>query len=142
MNSFQIKETFVANVESCFRKAGMQDCDSNEKVNQTLKPKYWRGQVNDITQDLFLLYTVTSNDTIDNGDNEVFRRQLYINGQLFTRSGFEDSNFQALASKIENACKSAGMFCRFDSEGRDNSIDTESPIYYVNFEIQQRILNI
>lgn len=137
MSSFKVKEQFVANFEALLQSVGMQDSDGTD----TTKPKYWRGQVNDTSKDLFLMYSVTDNIAIDYADNKAQRRQLYINGQLFTRSGFGDYNFQTLANAIETACENAGMFCTFDTEGRDNSIDTESPIYYVNFEIEQRLYN-
>lgn len=137
MSSFNIKEIAIANFETLLQSVGMQDSDGID----TTKPKYWRGQVNDTTQDLFLMYTITDNIAIDYADNKANRRQIYINGQLFTRSGFGDAKFQALAKAIETACENVNMFCTFDTEGRDNSIDTESPIYYVNFEIEQRLYN-
>ncbi len=135
MTKFALREKFAYNFETVLKEAGMQDCDGTAE-----KPKYWRGQVDDTNADLFLLYTVTEPIDITMADNELYRQQLFIDGQLFTRSGYGDSKFQNLAEAIENKCKLANIFIKWTGEGRDNSIDTESPIFFINFEAQQRLL--
>lgn len=137
MSKFETREQFVALFQQALQRAGMQRSTGTEN-----KPKYWRGQVDNDTSDLFLLFTVTSNDSLEYADNKSIRRDFFINGQLFTRSGYGDSNFQDLAIAIETQCEVAGLICTFEDESRDNSIDTESPIYYVNFEVEARLLVI
>lgn len=136
MSRFVLRERFAYNFETALQNAGMQDEYGEEE-----KPKYWRGQVDDTEKDLFLLYSVSEPIDTENADDDLFRQQLFIDGRLFTRSGYGDSNFQELAEAIERECKNAKIFIKWTSEGRDNSIDTESPIYYVDFEAQQRLLN-
>ena len=136
MSKFALRETFAANFETALINAGMQYYNGIEE-----KPKFWRGQVDETNDDLFLMYQVTEPVDTDNADNKLFRQQLFIDGQLYTRSGFGDSDFQDLAEAIETACKSLGIFISWTGEGRDNSLDTESPIYWVNFEAQQRLIN-
>ena len=136
MSKFILRERFAYNFETALTNAGMQDAYGEEE-----KPKFWRGQVDDTEKDLFLLYSVSEPIDTENADNDLFRQQLFIDGQLFTRSGYGDSNFQELAEAIEEECKKANIFIKWTGEGRDNSVDTESPIYFVNFEAQQRLLN-
>lgn len=136
MSKFETRERFVALFEQALRDAGMQRSTGKED-----KPKYWRGQVDNDNSDLFLLYTFTGNEPLEYADNKSIRREMYINGQLFTRSGYNDADFQDLAVAIENACENYGFFCTFEDESRDNTIDTESPIYYVNFEVKGRLRN-
>ena len=135
MNKFQLRETFAANFETALINAGMQYFNGEEE-----KPRFWRGQVDNTDDDLFLMYSVTEPIDAQVADNRLFRQQLFIDGQLYTRSGFGDSDFQDLAEAIETQCKLANIFIKWTGEGRDNSIDTESPIYWVNFEAQQRLL--
>ena len=136
MSKFSLRETFAANFETALINAGMQYYNGIEE-----KPRFWRGQVDETNDDLFLMYQVTKPVDTDNADNRLFRQQLFIDGQLYTRSGFGDSDFQDLAEAIETQCKSLGIFISWTGEGRDNSLDTESPIYWVNFEAQQRLIN-
>lgn len=136
MSKFETREQFVALFQQALNNAGMQRSTGTEN-----KPKYWRGQVDNDASDLFLLYTVTGNEPLEHADNKSIRRDLFINGQLFTRSGYSDSNFQDLAIAIEERCEQLGLICTFEDEGRDNSIDTESPIYYINFEVEGRLRN-
>ena len=136
MSKFETRERFVATWEQALRNAGMQSSLGTE-----LKPKYWRGQVNNDTSDLFLLYVVTGNEPLEYADNKSIRRDLYINGQLFTRSGFTDSDYHDLAVAIERECEALGLFCTFDDENINNAIDTESPVFYVNFEVNARLRN-
>ena len=137
MSKFQLREEFVAKFELALRNAGMQRWTGTEID----KPKYWRGQVDDTSENLFLLYAVTDNLPLEEADNKSVRRQLYLNGEVFTRNGFSDSDYQDLCHNIEIECEKLGLFCVFSDEGRDNTLDTESPIYYINFEIQARLLN-
>lgn len=134
MSKFATRERFVALFEQALNNAGMQD-----SLDIGNKPVYWRGQVDDTSKDIFLLYIFTDSTELESADNEEVRRELYINGQLFTRSGYTDSGYQDLAIAIEEECKKVGLICNFGSESRDNSIDTESPIYYVNFEIKGKL---
>lgn len=136
MSKFGLRERFAYNFETALKAAGMQDAYSLEE-----KPKFWRGQVNDTTDALFLLYTISEPITTQEADNHLYRQELYIDGQLYTRNGFEDSDFQDLADDIEDECKNAGIFISWTGEGMDTSLDTESPLYYVNFEAKQRLLN-
>lgn len=136
MSKFETRERFVALFQQALNNAGMQ-----RSIGTANKPKYWRGQVDNDKSDLFLLYTVTSNNPLEHADNKSIRRDLFINGQLFTRSGYGDITFQNLAKDIETQCELLGLICTFQDESRDNSIDTESPIYFINFEVEGRLRN-
>lgn len=133
---FALREKMAANLETAFNNAGMQRWTGGEVD----KPKYWRGKVNDINQDIFLLYDITDNLEDEAADNKSFRRSIYANGQLYTRSGFSDGSYQDLASAIETECEKLGIIFVFADEGIDTSIDADSPIYYCNFEAEQRLL--
>ena len=122
--------------ERALRNAGMQSSLGTEN-----KPKYWRGQVDNDTSDLYLLYEVTGNAPLEYADNKSIRRDLYINGQLFTRSGFSDSDYQDLAVAIERECEELGLFITFEDENINNLVDTESPVFYINFEVNARLRN-
>lgn len=137
MSKFQLREEFVAKFEQALRNAGMQS-----KLGTDIdKPRYWRGQVDDTNDALFLLYIVTDNLPLESADNKSVRRQLYLNGEVFTRNGFNDSEYQDLCYNIEVECEKLKLTCTFSDEGRDNSLDTESPIYYINFEVDAEMLN-
>lgn len=138
MSKFETRERFVYLFETALQNAGMQDGKTGQ---DTEKPRYWRTQVLNSDEALFLLYVVTDNLPLDNADNKSIRRELYINGEVFTRNGFNDGEFQDLCVAIETECEKLGLYCNFDSEGRDTSIDTESPVDYVNFEVEARLLN-
>ena len=137
MSKFQLREDFSATFEQALRNAGMQRHTGTEQN----KPKYWRGQADNTLDDLFLVYAVTDNLPLENADNKSVRRQLYINGEIFTRNGFNDAEFQDLCINIEIECEKLGLYCTFSDEGRDNTIDTESPVYYINFEVETRLIN-
>lgn len=137
MSKFQVREEFVAKFEQALRNAGMQRWTGTDIA----KPRYWRGQVDDTSESLFLLYVVTDNMPLESADNKSFRRQLYLNGEVFTRNGFSDGDYQDLCHNIEVQCELLGLNCTFSDEGRDNTIDTESPIYYINFEVDSEMLN-
>ena len=92
MSKFQLREEFVAKFEQALRNAGMQ----SKLGTDTDKPRYWRGQVDNTNDALFLLYVVTDNLPLESADNKSVRRQLYLNGSLFTRNGFNDSDYQDL----------------------------------------------
>lgn len=134
---FTIREQAAANFETSLIAAGMQRWTGTED-----KPKYWRGRVDSqgYLEDLFLLYTVTDNMELDAADNKTFRRNIYINGQLYTRSGFSNADFQDLAEAIQNAMSEAKIMFTFEGEGVDISIDQDAPVYYVNFEAEQRLV--
>lgn len=132
---FEIKETAVANFQTALNNAGMQRSSGTE-----VKPKYWRGRADNIDQDLFLVFTVTDNMEIEACDNESLRRIVYINGEIYTRSGANDSNYQDLANNIEKSCKALDINIVFSDDGIDSSIDADSPIYYCNFEAIQKII--
>lgn len=135
MNKFALRETAVANFESALNNAGMQNSYGSED-----KPKYWRGDVKDVNCDLFLSYTVDEPVNLESCDNDLFRQQFFFSGQLFTRSGYGDADFQDLAEAIETACKNANIFIKWQGEGEDKSLDTEATIYSIYFEAQQRLL--
>lgn len=133
---FALREKMAANLETAFNNAGMQRWTGTDEY----KPKYWRGKVNDVNKDLFLLYDITDNLEDEAADNKSFRRSVYANGQLYTRSGFSNSEYQSLAELIETECEKLGIIFVFADEGIDTSIDADSPIYYCNFEAEQRLL--
>ena len=136
MSKFQLREDFVAKFELALRNAGMQRHTGNEE-----KPKYWRGQADNVLDDLFLVYVVTEPIALEHADNKLVRQQLFINGEVFTRNGFSDGDYQDLCHNIEVECEKLKLTCTFSDEGRDNTIDTESPIYYINFEVDAEMLN-
>lgn len=135
---FQLRESVVANFELALRNAGMQRWTGTDPK----KPKYWRGRVESsgMVEDLFFLYTVTDNLELEAADNKSFRRQVFINGQLYTRSGFSNANFQDLANAIERECGELGFIFNFEGEGIDTSIDENAPVYYCNFEAEKRVI--
>ena len=136
MTKFRLRDTFAYNFETALKTAGMQD-----EYGLDEKPKFYRGEGTiDANESLALIYTVSEPIDINVADNKLVRQQLFIDGQLFTRNGYDDSDFQDLAEAIETACQNANIFIKWTGEGRDNSIDTESPICFVNFEAQQRLL--
>jgi hypothetical protein len=137
MSKFQLREEFVAKFEQALRNAGMQ----GKLGSDTAKPRYWRGQVDNTDDALFLLYVVTEPIALEHADNKLVRQQLFINGEVFTRNGFNDSDYQDLCHNIEVECEKLKLTCTFSDEGRDNTIDTESPIYYINFEVSEKALN-
>jgi hypothetical protein len=137
MSKFQLREEFVAKFEQALRNAGMQ----SKLGTDTDKPRYWRGQVDDTNDALFLLYVVTEPIALEHADNKLVRQQLFLNGEVFTRNGFTDSDYQDLCHNIEVECEKLKLTCTFSDEGRDNSLDTESPIYYINFEVDAEMLN-
>lgn len=137
MSKFQLREEFVAKFEQALRNAGMQ----SKLGTDTDKPRYWRGQVDNPDDALFLLYVVTEPIALEHADNKLVRQQLFINGEVFTRNGFNDSDYQDLCNNIEVECEKLKLTCTFSDEGRDNIIDTESPIYYINFEVSEKALN-
>ena len=136
MSKFQVREEFVATFEQALRNAGMQRHTGTED-----KPKYWRGQADNTLDDLFLIYVVTTPVPLESADNRLFRIEEYINGEVFTRNGFNDGDYQDLCHNIEVECDKLGLNCTFQDEGRDNTIDTESPVYYINFEVDAKMLN-
>lgn len=136
MTTFALREKMAATFEIALQNAGMQRWTGTDNY----KPKYWRGKVNDINQDIFLLYSITDNLENDAADNKSFRRSIYANGQLYTRSGFSDSDFQELAEAIEEECKALNIIFSFDDEGIDTSLNADSPMYYCNFEAEMRLL--
>ena len=136
MSKFQVREEFVATFEQALRNAGMQRHTGTED-----KPKYWRGQADNTLDALFLIYVVTTPVPLESADNKLVRIEEYINGEVFTRNGFSDGDYQDLCHNIEVECEKLGLTCTFQDEGRDNTIDTESPVYYINFEVEARLLN-
>lgn len=133
---FALKEKVVANFETALNSAGLQRWTGTDPD----KPKYWRGAVKDTNPSIFLLYQVTDNLELEAADNKSFRRSIYINGSLYTRNGFTDGEYQDLAEAIEQECEAAKIIITFSDEGIDTSIDQDSPIYYCNFEAEQRLL--
>lgn len=136
MTKFELKEKAVANFQSALNAAGMQRSTGKDAD----KPKYWRGFVKDTTPAIFLGFDVTDNLELDAADNDQFRREVYINGTLWTRNGFADEDYQALANNIEIECKKAGIVFNFMGESYDASTDSESSISYIDFEAVQRLL--
>lgn len=126
---FNLKEEAVANFELALENAGMQRYNGTED-----KPRYWRNKAVRPDEDLFLVYSVTDNMEIIAADDKTQRRIIYINGQLYTRSGCNDNNYQDLAVAIEEQCENAKIDMTFEGEGVDDSLDVDNPIYYCNFE--------
>jgi hypothetical protein len=135
MTKRALREKFAANFETALLNAGMQYFNVDDD-----KPKFWRGEVTNVDDIMFLLYSVTEPVDTDYADNDLFRQQLFIDGRLFTRNGFGDSDFQDLGEEIETQCNALGIMIKWTGEGSDTSLDTESPIYYIEFEAQQRLL--
>lgn len=134
MSKFTIREKFAAEFEGALRSAGMQRWTGTDPV----KPKYWRGQVGDMTTNLFLLYNVTDNINEVSADNKSMLRCAYIDGQLFTRTGFSSGNYQELAIAIERECEARGIDFAFSLDGVDNPLDKDNPAYYCVFEANKK----
>lgn len=135
MSKFALREKFAAEFEKALRNAGMQRWNGTEE-----KPRYWRGQVDDIHQDLFLLYNVTDNISELSADNKSMLRRPYIDGQLFTRTGYSSGDYQDLAEAIEHECEALGIEIVFSLDGIDNQIDKDNPAYYCSFEASKKYL--
>lgn len=135
MTKFELKEKAVVNFQNALNAAGMQ-----RATGKLDKPKYWRGFVKDTTPAIFLSFDVTDNLELEATDNDTFRRDIYINGTLYSRNGFSDEDYQILASAIERECKKANIVFNFTSESYDASTDSESSISYINFEAEQRLI--
>lgn len=129
---FELREKFALDFQQALISAGMQAA-----YGLLNKPRFWRGQVDNVDEDIFLVYDVTDPVDLESADNKLFRTEQYINGQLFTRSGFDDGDFQDLAIAIEEECEKAEIDIKWTNESRNNAIDTESPIYFINFEAQK-----
>lgn len=132
---FELKEQAVANFQLALNAAGMQRSTGKQD-----KPKYWRGFVKNADEPIFLRFDVTDNLELEDCDNNPFRREIYINGTLYTRNGFADEDYQILANAIERECKKAKIIFNYLDEGYDASQDSESSISYVNFEAVQRLI--
>ena len=128
---FSIREKVAAEFETALKAAGMQRSTGDDEY----KPKYWRGQVNDLlSQSVFLLYAVSDNFEVLAADDHSVLREVYLYGKLFTRNGFSDAEYQDLAEAIENECEKRQIEINFTSETVDTQIDVDSPIYYCSFE--------
>lgn len=132
---FKIKEKAVAYFEAALSEAGMQRYNGTEN-----KPRYWRNKAVRTEDDLFLVYSVTDNMEIIAADNATQKRIIYINGQLYTRNGCNDGEYQDLAEAIETSCESMKIDMTFADEGVDDSLDADSPIYYCNFEATIKLI--
>lgn len=135
MSKFALREKFAAEFEKALRNAGMQRWTGTED-----KPKYWRGQVDDIHQNLFLLYNVTDNINEVSADDRSMLRTVYIDGQLFTRTGYSNGEYQDLAEAIEEECNALGIDITFSLDGIDNQLDKDNPAYYCSFEASKKYL--
>ena len=138
MTKFELKEKAVSNFQAVLNAAGMERGRISDGYSD--KPMYWRGFVKDATPAIFLGFEVTDNMELNAADNMSMRRAVYINGTLYTRNGFGDAQYQALASRIEDECKKAGIIFNFNGESYDASTDSESAISYCNFEVEQRLI--
>ena len=138
MSKFGTREKFIYNFETALERAGLLDGSVEQEENL---PKYYRGRVITTEADLFLMYQPSEPIDLESADNNLFRQQFFIDGQLYTRSGYSDSDFQDLAEAIEDECKKANIFIKWTNEDRDTALDTESPIYFIDFEAQQRLIN-
>lgn len=128
---FSMREKAAAEFETALKAAGMQRSSGNDAN----KPKYWRGQVNNmLSQNLYLLYAVSDNVETVAADNRSFVREIYVYGKLFTQSGFSDAEYQDLAEMIETECARRKIMINFTSETVDTSVDVNHPIYYCAFE--------
>lgn len=138
---FALREEMAGTFELALRNAGMARGLTGSNVAPD-KPKYWRGRVpkSNTLDDMFLLYTITDNLELNAADNKSFRRQLFANGQLYTRTGFSSGDFQDLAEAIEKECEKLGIILTFEGEGVDTSIDQDSPVSYCNFEAEMKLL--
>lgn len=142
MSKLHLREQFAYNFQTALENAGMQDGSIDDSGEN--KPKYWRGETKDITdENLFLVYNVSTPTDTENADNRLFRQQLFADGKLCTSSllGYSDGDFQDLADKIEEECEKLGIFISWQYEGEYELGDSESLIYYYVFEAQQRLLN-
>ena len=136
MSKFKLREQFANTFETALENAGMQSPYADGDL-----PKYWRGDVLNDRADIYLNYSVSEPQDLESADDKLFRQQLFIDGKLFTRSGYGDSNFQDLAEEIEEECKKLNIFISWTGEGKYDDLDTESPQFYVNFEAQIRLRN-
>lgn len=135
MNKYTLREQVAASFELAAEQAGFYWSKGENK------PKYWRGRVDaqGLVDDIFLLYDVTDNLELDAADNKSLRRQIFINGSLYTRQGFSNGDFQDRASALQDKCEEAGFIFNFTGEGVDSSIDQDAPVYYINFEAEKRV---
>lgn len=132
MTDFAIKEQAIALFETALRNAGMQDAHGTVVG----KPRFYRGVVNNIDDSLYLNYVCTDNSEVTAADNKTVRRCVYLNGALYSRNGCSDGDYQDLAIAIETECEKLGIKINFTSDGEATPVDTESRIYYCDFETQ------
>lgn len=135
MADFALKEQAVASFETALRNAGMQDAHGTE----TGKSRFYRGVVSNIDDSLYLNYVCTDNSEVNAADNKSVRRCVYLNGALYSRNGYADEDYQDLAEAIETECGKLGIYINFSSDGEATPVDTESSIYYCEFEAQKII---
>ena len=135
MADFTLKERGIALFETALRNAGMQDAHGTVAD----KPRFYRGVVNNIEDSLYLNYVCTDNAQVNAADNKTVRRCIYLNGALYSRNGCSDGYYQDLPEAIEAECNKLGIYINFTSDGEATPVDTESRIYYCEFEAQKII---
>ena len=136
MTNFQLKETVVADFQLALQRAGMQRASGTDDT----KPRYYRGTVTDTEESLYLSFLVTDDLNEQSADNTSWLRTVYINGSLYSRNGFGDPDYQALANEIERQCALVGISIVFTTDQSITPVDTESAIYYCDFEATKTIL--
>ncbi len=138
MTKFELKEKAVAIFQSALNAAGFQRYSGSDSE----KPKYWRGFVSKrgTMAPIFLRFDVIDNLETEGCDNQSFRRTIYISGELYTRNGFADGEYQDFAAAIERECKKLNITFNFINESYNTSEDQDNAIYYCNFESEQSLI--
>ena len=126
MNRFSTQESIVADFINVLIAAGMQYASGADDT----KPRFHRGFVppEKSTEALFLRYNVDDNNTIESSDNDDFIREVVIGGEIYTRNGYGDSDYQDLCENIEKECKKSRFQIEWENESTDASFDVDSPM--------------
>ena len=133
MNRFETQESFVAEFIVALTNAGMQ---AGAGADLT-KPRYFRGYVppERSTDALFLRYNIDENNTLYFSDDKDFIREIVIGGEVYTRNGYGDSDYQDLCEDIEDECVKKGFAVEWENESTDASFDANSPISIKRFSV-------
>ena len=136
MSKFSYKEKIVAEFQTALETAGMQPSAGLDDF----KPRYFRGNVTESSDSIYLSFTVTDDLEDTSADNDDWLRTIYIDGELYCRKGSGDAEYQTLANNIEFECKKVGITVTFGGDGTIAPVDTEQQIYFCRFEAYKTYL--
>lgn len=133
MNKFETQESLVSGFLSALNNAGLQPAGGSDQT----KTKYYRGFVTKAGSDaaLYVRYNVDDNDTVYSSDDSDFMRGIEIGGEVYTKNGYGDTDYQDLCYNIEESCKESGYILEWGGESTDASFDPDSPVALKRFTV-------